>query len=190
VTSSAGTRTNRDGPVSDPVGRRASETLQGKVPAGAVFEHIAADYGDRSPCDGCNAPIDDDELEYQLQFRRGAQSITVRLHIDCWESWRAERLHDTSMPGEGFRSTSAQRVYLCTRHDDGRVICNVQPELEVALSALRTFLGTARYFGYQIDTAESPEKQYAHFARNTRGSLVFWISDKDESTLGWAELAL
>jgi hypothetical protein len=129
------------------------------------------------------------ELKYELQFRRGAKSITVKLHIDCWERWRAKRLHASSSVEEGIDDAPTHPVYLCTRHHDGRVVCNVYSGLEVALDALHTFSMTARYFGYQVHASEA-EELHTHLARNAYGSLLFWISERDESTLGWAELAL
>jgi hypothetical protein len=71
---------------------RVDENLDRKVPVDAEFQHIEAGYGDASRCDGCNAPIESDEVLFELEFRRGGEVFAVRLHVDCWETWRSDRL--------------------------------------------------------------------------------------------------
>lgn len=68
--------------------QRVHAQLQLKVPAGARFERLWTDYGTLARCDGCNDVIETDEIEYELKYWHGAEALTVKLHRDCWESWR------------------------------------------------------------------------------------------------------
>jgi hypothetical protein len=89
----AGDSTERKGTTScDARAERVRANLRRKIPSGAQFDHISSRYGDRSECDGCHALIEGDDVEYELAFCRGAQATTVKLHLDCWESWRTELL--------------------------------------------------------------------------------------------------
>jgi hypothetical protein len=61
-----------------------------KVFPGAQFERLWAGYGKLARCDGCNDVIETDEIEYELKFRRGTEALMIKLHRECWESWRDE----------------------------------------------------------------------------------------------------
>jgi hypothetical protein len=90
----AGDSTGREGSMSsDARSQRVHANLQRKIPPGAQFDHISSRYGDQSECDGCQAPIEGDDVEFELAFFRGVEAMTVKLHLDCWESWRTELLH-------------------------------------------------------------------------------------------------
>jgi hypothetical protein len=70
--------------------QRLRAQLQLKVLPGAQFERLSAGYGALARCDGCNDVIETDEIEYELEFRCGANGLTIRLHRECWETWRDE----------------------------------------------------------------------------------------------------
>jgi len=75
---------------SDARAQRVCAQLQLKVLPGAQFERLWASYGALARCDGCNDVIETDEIEYELKFRYGAESLTIKLHRECWETWRDE----------------------------------------------------------------------------------------------------
>ena len=76
--------------TSDARAQRVRDQLQLKVPPSAKFERLCASYGAQARCDGCNDVIDTDEIEYDLKFRYDAKVLTIKLHRDCWETWRDE----------------------------------------------------------------------------------------------------
>jgi hypothetical protein len=160
--------------------QRLNENLDRKVPAGAKFHHIGAGYGDGSRCDGCNAPVEDDEVQFELEFRGGGEVIPVKLHVDCWESWRSERL--CSAPETSTESSASNLVFVCTRHPDGRIVCNTHEGRLGALSALQTFLSTAQRMGYQVHESEVAENAgLTYLAVRGCAYLAFWLSETDES---------
>jgi hypothetical protein len=75
---------------SDARAQRLRAQLQLKVPPGAQFERLWASYGALARCEGCNEIIETDEIEYELKFRYGARDLTIKLHRECWETWRDE----------------------------------------------------------------------------------------------------
>jgi hypothetical protein len=54
----------------------------------AQFERLWGGHGTHCCCEACGRTISGDEVEYELEFRQGAQRLTVVLHRDCWEEWR------------------------------------------------------------------------------------------------------
>jgi hypothetical protein len=54
----------------------------------AQFERLWGGRGTHCRCDACGRTISGDDVEYELEFRQGARSLTVMLHRDCWEEWR------------------------------------------------------------------------------------------------------
>ena len=76
--------------TSDARAQRVCDRLQLKVPPSAKFERLWAGYGAQARCDGCNDVIDTDEIEYDLKFRCEAKALTIKLHRECWETWRDE----------------------------------------------------------------------------------------------------
>jgi hypothetical protein len=54
----------------------------------AQFERLWGGRGTHCCCEACGRTISGDDVEYELEFRQGAQSLTVMLHRDCWEEWR------------------------------------------------------------------------------------------------------
>ena len=54
----------------------------------AQFERLWAGRGTHCCCEACGRTIAGDEIEYELEYRQGAQSLTVIMHRDCWEEWR------------------------------------------------------------------------------------------------------
>ncbi|HEU4627344.1 MAG TPA: hypothetical protein VFS52_21490 [Steroidobacteraceae bacterium] len=76
--------------ASDARAQRMRAQLQLKVLPGAQFERLWASYGTLARCDGCNDVIETDEIEYELKFRYGAEGLTIKLHRECWETWRDE----------------------------------------------------------------------------------------------------
>jgi hypothetical protein len=75
---------------SDAHAQRLRAKLQRKVIPGAQFERLWASYGTLARCDGCDEVIETDEIEYELKFRYGAEGLTIKLHRECWETWRDE----------------------------------------------------------------------------------------------------
>jgi hypothetical protein len=73
---------------SDARAQRLRTQLQLKVLPGAEFERLSARYGALARCEGCNEVIETDEMEYELEFRNGARNLTIKLHRECWETWR------------------------------------------------------------------------------------------------------
>jgi hypothetical protein len=50
--------------------------------------------GTRRPCDGCDAIIEPDEIEYELDI---AEGHTLRFHAKCLDAWhhaRAEQMQE------------------------------------------------------------------------------------------------
>jgi hypothetical protein len=60
-----------------------SAQLELKVFPGAQFERLWAGYGKLARCDGCNDVIELDEIEYELEFRHGAEALMIKLHREC-----------------------------------------------------------------------------------------------------------
>lgn len=54
----------------------------------AQFERLWGGRGTLACCEACGRTITGDDVEYELEFRHGAQNLTVVLHRDCWEEWR------------------------------------------------------------------------------------------------------
>lgn len=54
----------------------------------AQFEHLWAGRGTHCCCEACGRTIASDDVEYELDYRQGTQSLKVVLHRDCWEEWR------------------------------------------------------------------------------------------------------
>jgi len=75
---------------SDARAQRVRAQLERKVLPGAQFERLSAGYGALARCDGCNDVIETDQIEYALEFRCGCKSLILRLHRECWETWRDE----------------------------------------------------------------------------------------------------
>jgi hypothetical protein len=81
-----------------------------------------------------------------------------------------------------MESAASSLVFVCTRHPDGRIVCNAHEGRLAALSTLRTFLSTAQRMGYQIHQSEVAVKRELKYVA-VRGSvcLEFWLSEADES---------
>ena len=54
----------------------------------AQFDRLWGGSGTQCCCEACGRTIAGDEVEYELEYRQGAQIVTVVLHRDCWEAWR------------------------------------------------------------------------------------------------------
>jgi len=54
----------------------------------AQFERLWGGPGTHCCCEACGRIIAGDEVEYELEYRQGAHSLTVVLHRDCWEELR------------------------------------------------------------------------------------------------------
>jgi hypothetical protein len=75
---------------SDARAQRVRAQLQLKILPGAQFERLSSGYGALARCDGCNDVIETDEIEYELEFWCGTKGLTIKLHRECWETWRDE----------------------------------------------------------------------------------------------------
>lgn len=62
--------------------------LPGKAPA-----HTWCGYGSRKPCNGCNEPILNTEVEHELDFNG---TRVVRFHAACEAIWRGLIVNRTS----------------------------------------------------------------------------------------------
>jgi hypothetical protein len=72
--------------------QRIHQNLHRKMPHRAQLAHLWSLWGDESICDGCGHMIEVDEIEYELQFGRDPDAVSIRLHRECWESWSAHKL--------------------------------------------------------------------------------------------------
>lgn len=54
------------------------------------FVRLWAGPGTQCRCESCGQIIEPDELEYELEFRHASQSMTIRVHLQCWENWHLE----------------------------------------------------------------------------------------------------
>src|ERR1700730_1854423 len=69
--------------------RNAREVLERRgLPVGR-FVRLWGGSGTQCPCEACERIIEPDEVEYELEFSDGTNSITLRLHRECWENWRS-----------------------------------------------------------------------------------------------------
>ena len=167
---------------------RIRVNLSDKLPHRAQLAHLWSAWSDESRCDGCGEMILLDEIEHELQFGRNADAINIRLHRDCWESWRMKELRSERPRWPPSRHASAQRWFLCTRHSDGRIFCAEKADLAAALSALRTFLDTSRHLGYQVRSQHAePSPRTTYIARQGTAWVMFWISEANESTAVFEE---
>lgn len=66
-----------------------------------------AGYGHGDECSACGQPIEDSEVEYELEFPVLSRRHTVRLHRVCCEVWNAERV-TFSAPIDRHRSLYKQ----------------------------------------------------------------------------------
>jgi hypothetical protein len=70
--------------------RSVREVLERRgLPAGR-FVRLWGGSGSQCSCEACERIIEPDEVEYELEFSDGTQSITLRLHRECWENWSLE----------------------------------------------------------------------------------------------------
>jgi hypothetical protein len=162
---------------------RIQQNLRSRAPHRAQLAHLWPLWGDESICDGCGGTIETDDIEYELQFSQTTETVSIRLHRDCWENWRVKELRSERPRWPPSRHPSAQRWFLCTRHSDGRFFCAEQIDLPAALSGLRTFLDTARQLGYQVRSEEPVlGPRTTHIARQDSAWVMFWVSEGDEST--------
>jgi hypothetical protein len=75
----------------DPRSPSARKALEEKGLPDAQLQDLRAGYGSQLPCDVCGQTIGKDEIEYELEFRQGeTKSVTLLLHVDCWQSWHEE----------------------------------------------------------------------------------------------------
>ena len=75
-------------PDSAPHSRREVLRLRG-VPEGR-FVRLWSGPGTEWRCESCGHTIESDEIEYELEFRHARQTITIRVHLRCWENWHLE----------------------------------------------------------------------------------------------------
>ena len=69
---------------------RSRQFLRLKGLPDARFVKLWAGHGSLARCEGCGQVIGSDEMEFELQFRQGAETATIKLHRECWEPWRDE----------------------------------------------------------------------------------------------------
>lgn len=182
-TSSETQRRRRNSHCTQTLIERVRRNIQSRIPRGAQLARLGSKCPDECSCDGCKSVIESDHPAYELEFRANAEIVTIRLHRECWESWRIEELSPSRF--ESFLSPQDSRhgVYVCTQHCDGSITGNECHQMQMALSVLRTFLNTARRMGYRIRRPDISGHMGGKFiAQNDTASLAFWISETDEST--------
>jgi hypothetical protein len=54
---------------------------------GGRFIRLWGGMGSKCQCEACGRIIGPTEIEFESEFRRGAESLTLHLHRQCWESW-------------------------------------------------------------------------------------------------------
>jgi hypothetical protein len=69
---------------------RIRRNIQSSIPEGAQLSHLGSIWGDDVECIGCGLAIEQNDLAYQLEFRRNREIATIKLHRECWESWRID----------------------------------------------------------------------------------------------------
>jgi len=72
-------------PDPGPLSAREVLRLRG-LPEGR-FVGLWSGLGTECRCESCGQIIEPDEIEYELEFRHVRQSITIRVHLRCWENW-------------------------------------------------------------------------------------------------------
>jgi len=68
----------------------AREVLERHGLPEARFVRLWGGMGSQCRCDACGETIEPDEVEYELEFSQDTESITLRLHRECWENWSLE----------------------------------------------------------------------------------------------------
>ncbi len=53
----------------------------------ARFTRLWGGMGSNFDCEACGRIIGPNEIEFESEFRSGAESFTLRLHRQCWENW-------------------------------------------------------------------------------------------------------
>lgn len=62
----------------------------GKVP-GRPPDRMWGGPGTGTQCSVCNAPVNPDEVEFELEFLWPTQLVTYHVHVDCFAAWECER---------------------------------------------------------------------------------------------------
>lgn len=60
--------------------------LRRGLPAGR-FIRLWGGMGSKYQCEACGLNIGPTEVEFESEFKSGAESLTLYLHRQCWESW-------------------------------------------------------------------------------------------------------
>jgi hypothetical protein len=64
-----------------------SDVLLRRGLPGGRFIRLWGGMGSKSQCEACGRIIGSSEVEFESEFRRGAESLTLHVHRQCWESW-------------------------------------------------------------------------------------------------------
>jgi hypothetical protein len=63
--------------------------LTGNIPARRP-DRIWGGPGGGAECLICNAPVTHDQVEFEVEFVRGEETVTHHLHVDCFTAWEGE----------------------------------------------------------------------------------------------------
>jgi hypothetical protein len=74
----------------DPRSRLTRRILKRKGLPDAQLQNLYAGFGTSCGCDACGKLIAKDEVEYELDFRQGEATVTISMHLKCWESSRLD----------------------------------------------------------------------------------------------------